>query len=157
MNWSIKEFNDLALTELYRIIQGRMEVFAVEQGCAYQDLDDIDLVSKHVFAEEDGKLAAYCRITPRHTRFPEVSIGRVITTKAYRRKGHGITLMKLAARCVFEEMGEDIITISGQTYLQKFYEDLGYKTVSGLYYEDTLPHYKMQLTKENWRESLKKS
>ena len=39
MNWQIKHFNELELSELYEIIRLRNEVFVIEQKCFYQDAD----------------------------------------------------------------------------------------------------------------------
>ncbi|WP_206224744.1 hypothetical protein [Neisseria yangbaofengii] len=34
----------------------------VEQNCPYPEMDDKDLDALHLFAEQGGQLAAYCRI-----------------------------------------------------------------------------------------------
>ena len=61
MNLVIKRFNELTTTELYEILRARAEVFVVEQNCVYQDLDDMDYNSLHIFLEEEGKVKAYLR------------------------------------------------------------------------------------------------
>ena len=45
----VKKFNDLSLEELYSLLQLRSEVFVVEQECVYQDIDEKDYKSLHVF------------------------------------------------------------------------------------------------------------
>ena len=48
MHLVVKKFDELTTTELYEILKARA-VFVVEQNCVYQDLDDIDYDSLHVF------------------------------------------------------------------------------------------------------------
>jgi len=52
MEWVLKKFDQLSLDELYDIIKLRVEVFVVEQDCVYQDLDDKDQVSYHLFLKD---------------------------------------------------------------------------------------------------------
>ena len=77
MNIEAKFFSELTTRELYEILKARAEIFVVEQNCVYQDLDDKDYESLHVFYEEDGKVAAYLRAFYRDDGI--VQIGRVLT------------------------------------------------------------------------------
>ena len=54
MKTKAKLFNELTTKELYEILKARAEIFVVEQNCMYQDMDDTDYESLHVFYEEDG-------------------------------------------------------------------------------------------------------
>lgn len=146
MIWNIKPFAELTVDELYRILQARCAVFIVEQSCPYLDADGLDTDSIHLFAEEDNELAAYCRITPKGTRFPEMSIGRVITPARYRGTGLGRELMARSIRYVTKELGEPAIRISGQSYLRRFYESFGFTVCSEEYLEDGIPHLELLYT-----------
>ncbi len=53
MKLVIKEFNELTTKELYELLKARAEIFVVEQNCVYQDLDDIDYNSLHIFYEKE--------------------------------------------------------------------------------------------------------
>ena len=53
-----KFFNELKTTELYEILKVRSEIFVVEQNCIYQDLDDKDYKSLHVFRKDGEKVIA---------------------------------------------------------------------------------------------------
>ena len=72
-------FKELNTTELYELLKARSEIFVVEQNCVYQDLDDRDYESLHVFYEEDGKVIAYLRAFRKEEE--TVQIGRVLTVK----------------------------------------------------------------------------
>lgn len=146
ITWSFNSFDQLTVRELYAILRLRNEVFVVEQNCVYQDADNIDKISYHLTGWDEGTLAAYCRLIPPGITFSEASIGRVVTSTNYRKKGAGKELMKLGIGFTLERFHCNKITISAQLYLQKFYESLGFVKISSTYLEDNIPHIKMQLT-----------
>ena len=74
MEWVLKKFNQLSLDELYGIIQLRLEVFVVEQDCAYQDLDDKDQVSYHLFLKDNDEILAVLRIIPENVSYDEMAM-----------------------------------------------------------------------------------
>ena len=145
LNWIYKSFHLLTVDELYAIIQLRMEVFSVEQNCVYQDADDKDQASYHLAGWDGKKLAAYCRILPAGLSYESPSIGRVVSSPAYRKSGCGRQLMQLAIAKTSEQFNLPLITISAQFYLEKFYGAIGFKQISDVYMEDGIPHIKMQL------------
>jgi len=75
-----KSFQELTVDELYELLRVRSEVFVVEQDCVYQDLDNDDQESIHLWLTMDEKVVALARVCPAGTHMKEVSIGRVITT-----------------------------------------------------------------------------
>ena len=62
MTFEAKYFEELTTTELYEILKTRSEIFVVEQNCVYQDLDDKDYESLHVFSREGKRINAYLRV-----------------------------------------------------------------------------------------------
>ena len=145
LNWIYKSFHLLTVEELYAIMQLRNEVFSVEQNCVYQDADDKDQASFHLAGWDGNKLAAYCRILPAGLSYESPSIGRVVSSPAYRKCGCGQQLMQLAITKTLEQFNHPTITISAQFYLEKFYSHLGFQQISDIYDEDGIPHIKMQL------------
>lgn len=145
MNWHVKRFDELTISELYKLIKARVDVFVVEQECPYEELDNLDQVAIHYYAEENGKIAALVRILPKHTTYEEATIGRVLVTKEFRRQGIAWEIMQRAIAFVQEEWQEDKISLQAQTYLQSFYESLGFRQVSPVYEEDQIPHIDMRL------------
>ena len=87
MKCKLKEFTELTTEELYEILKLRAEVFVVEQNCPYQDLDDKDQSSYHLFLEDNGQIIAVLRILPENIAYKEMAIGRLIVKKSYRGKG----------------------------------------------------------------------
>ena len=145
LNWTYKSFDELTAAELYSILQLRTEVFSVEQNCVYQDMDGKDQAAFHLCGWAGADLAAYCRILPSGISYSHPSIGRVVTSPAYRKGGYGRELMQYAITKTIIQFGDPVIIISAQLYLQNFYQSLGFVKTSEPYLEDGIPHIKMQL------------
>lgn len=143
ITWSIKAFDELEIKELYALLQLRAKVFAIEQNCVYQDLDDKDQDAVHVIGYEGNKMVAYSRLLPQGVSYEEVSIGRVVTDTAYRRYGIGKDLMKVSIDACYNYFGEVPIRISAQLYLKAFYEGFSFVAVTEPYIEDHILHIEM--------------
>jgi ElaA protein len=147
LNWIFKKFDELSAAELYAIMQLRNEVFVVEQNCVYQDADDKDQLSMHCCGWDEKKLVAYTRIIPQGISYTEASIGRVVTSPAYRKTGAGRQLMQESISRCFSEFNCAAIKIGAQVYLTGFYQSLGFVPCSSQYLEDGIPHIEMILNK----------
>ena len=77
----VKKFSELSIEELYQILRLRSEVFVVEQDCVYQDLDNKDQISVHIFIKEKNEIVAYTRIFKSGDYYKNPSIGRVVVSK----------------------------------------------------------------------------
>ncbi len=145
MKWYCKRFDELTNRELYSILKARVDVFVVEQECPYEELDDLDQLAIHYFSEVNDEIAALVRILPKNTTYQDVAIGRVLVTKTFRNQGLAREIMNRAIAFVQEEWRENNIMIQAQTYLQSFYEGLGFNQISPVYEEDQIPHIDMRL------------
>jgi ElaA protein len=143
MKWFVKSFDELSTLELYTILKARVDVFVVEQHCHYPDLDDLDKVALHIWAENNHQLMAYCRIFPPDIKYPEASIGRVLTTQEFRKKGLGKILVTKAIASIKEHFDSTEIKISAQDYLIEFYQSFGFVSTGKKYLEDDIPHTEM--------------
>lgn len=136
-----KHFEELTVTELYEILKLRSAVFVVEQSCIYQDIDDTDKTSLHIFIKEENTLKAYLRIFSRTDK--QAQIGRVVS--AERGKSYGLTVMKEGISAAKELLKKESVYIEAQVYAIPFYERLGFKITSDEFLEDGIPHIKMEL------------
>ena len=140
LTWRFARFDDLSAREWHDIVVARESVFILEQTCAFLDADGADPECAHLIGRVGGEIATYARIVPPGLKFPEPSIGRVLTTKNFRRGGYGQALMKEAvARCDALYPGQGI-RIGAQRYLEVFYTGFGFATVSEPYDEDGIMH-----------------
>jgi ElaA protein len=146
LRWRWSRFDELSPVQLYALFAARIAVFVVEQDCPYQDLDGLDLEAEHLIAWSGAEVAAYLRLLGPGVRFAEPSIGRVITTQAFRSSGLGRELMaRGVARCDEQFPGQPL-RISAQAHLERFYGEFGFVKASDVYLEDGIPHIEMLRT-----------
>lgn len=142
MKINIKKFDELTTKELYEILKVRAEIFVVEQKCIYQDLDDIDYKSTHIFLEEENEIIAYLRYFPKEDEKDTIQIGRVLTKR--HKNGHGKKLLELTLKHL-KEVNIKKVFIESQVHAIKFYEKFDFKITSDEYLEDGIPHVDMIL------------
>lgn len=140
---TVKDYNALSKDELYQLLALRCQVFVVEQDCPYQDLDGKDEKAIHVLGYREGQLAAYTRIFYPGDYFEEAAIGRVVTDPAFRRKGLGKEIMEASIGWISSNLPGHHIRLSAQVYLQRFYNELGFREEGDTYLEDNIPHISM--------------
>ena len=138
-----KKFNQLTIKELYAILQLRSEVFVVEQNCVYQDLDGKDEKALHVLGIKEGVIVAYTRCFAPGEYFKEASIGRVVVKKTARKYKYGNDIMNASIDAIKKHYKTNLIKISAQCYLNRFYTNLGFKAIGEEYLEDGIPHIAM--------------
>jgi ElaA protein len=139
LRWHDRAFADLTAAELHAILALRARVFVVEQACAYQDPDALDLASRHVWAEAGGRLLAYLRVIPAGARYAERGLGRVVTAPEARGTGLGRELV----RRVLASSGDVPLRIGAQAHLERFWAEFGFVRASDVYDEDGIPHLEM--------------
>ena len=144
MEWLFKEYDDLKLNELYDLLKLRATVFVVEQSCVYLDLDGKDSKASHLMGYKNNKLIAYSRIfAPGVIDKNYARIGRIVTYKKYRGKGIGYNLVQKSIGFCKKRFGKNVIKISAQVYLKKFYNQCGFVEKGRTYMEDGIPHFAM--------------
>jgi ElaA protein len=147
MSWNVKRFDELTTTELYAILKERTQVFVVEQECPYLEVDGKDLLTYHLYKEENGEIAAYARLLPPGVSYTEASIGRVFVRKEYRGRGLAGELLIRSLDFLHGELGETKIKIQAQEYLREFYGSFGFTAITDTYLDDGIPHIDMVLEK----------
>ncbi len=138
-----KTFQELTTKELYQLLQLRSEVFVVEQDCVYQDIDGKDEKALHILGFKNDTVVAYTRIFKPGFYFKEASIGRVVVAKNQRQFKYGYAIMEASIEAIKYTYNETTIKISAQTYLKRFYNNLGFQEVGEGYLEDGIPHIGM--------------
>ena len=144
--WDIHAFQQLSASQLFDFLQLRLDVFVVEQHCAYPELDEYDRhpETRHLSGRnESGHVIAYARLLPPGLRYPEVNIGRFVVRADSRKQGVGHQLLKTALQEISRCWSQTSIKISAQEYLQAFYSQYGFIRVSEVYLEDGIPHVEM--------------
>ena len=141
MKLVVKYFDDLTTKELYELLKARILIFVLEQNRVYQDLDDKDYHSLHVFFEDNGEVVACLRAYLKEDNV--VQIGRVLTL--YHGNGLGGKLLKEGIAQIQNKMNPKKIYIEAQCYATGFYEREGFKICSEEFLKDGIPHVAMDL------------
>src|SRR5690606_39183297 len=83
----------------------------------------------------------------------EMSIGRVVSSPAFRGKGVGKILMELSIQHCKDLFGAGNIRIGAQTYALGFYTSLGFVSEGDTYDEDGIEP--IDMLRKNWGEAAK--
>lgn len=145
--WQWRTFAELSNRELYEVLAQRQHVFILEQHCLWNDFDGLDFDAHHLLGWRtiDGKrqLAAYLRCVAPGAKYTEMSLGRVLTTKAARGSGIGRELVALGIEHAERLHPGHRIRIGAQQYLEAFYASFGFVPISAPYVEDGILHVDM--------------
>lgn len=133
-------YREISKNQLFAILNLRISVFVVEQNCPYQETDQLDLISNHVFGKVDNKIMAVGRF---YKKNDTIYIGRIAIEKIYRNKGFARKLIIYIIKQVKNEFPNYKIKLSAQEYLTNFYHSLGFKSQGEIYFEDGIPHIDM--------------
>ena len=140
MDLVVRKFEELNPVELYEILKARAAIFVVEQNCAYQDMDDLDYRSLHLFYQDGRTVTAYLRDF--YKEKDVVKIGRVLTL--HHGTGLGGRLLHEGIMQIRKEMPCRKIYIEAQCHAIDFYEREGFRVISGEFLEVGIPHVKME-------------
>ncbi len=146
IEWKTEKFHQLSLDQLFDFLQLRVDVFVVEQQCAYRELDDLDrhVETRHLSGRNNGgQLITYARILPPGLRYPEVNLGRFVVKAGSRKQGIDHQLLQTALQEISHCWPKTPMRISAQDYLQAFYAQYGFIRVSDVFLEDGIPHVEM--------------
>ena len=145
LKWNCNRFNQLNTDELYELIKFRIDIFVVEQSCAYPELDvkDRAIDTHHLVAYQNSEIIAYARLLPPGASYPDSSIGRFAVNATQRRQGIGSLLMQKCLQQMSILWANHDIRVSAQAHLKEFYERFEFIQTSDIYLEDGIPHIEM--------------
>ena len=138
LDW--RRWSDFTAPLLYELLQFRQAIFVVEQASPYADLDGRDARAEHLLLRRGEALIGCLRLIEPD---PLVRIGRVAVAAGER--GHGLArlMMEAALQRAAEVYPHRDVGLSAQTYLEPFYQGLGFATVSAPYDDHGVPHIDM--------------
>lgn len=138
--WKWYEFNELTPRQLYHILQLRELVFTIQQHCSEADMDNVDLTAHHFTAYENETLIAYLRA---YQQDNQIKMGRIVVHPDHQKKGLGRDMMLQVIPHLQQRYPDKPLVMSAQYYLEKFYQSLGFKTISDIYLEAGIQHVEM--------------
>ncbi|HEV2186941.1 MAG TPA: GNAT family N-acetyltransferase [Stellaceae bacterium] len=138
LDW--RRWADFTAPQLYELLQFRQAIFVVEQASPYADLDGRDARAEHLLLRRGEALIGCLRLIEPD---PLVRIGRVAVAPGER--GHGLArvMMEAAMERAAQVYPHRDVGVSAQTYLEPFYQSLGFAAVSAPYDDGGVPHIDM--------------
>ena len=132
------QFDAISARVWHDIARLRTDVFVVEQECAYPEFDgrDVEPTTRHVWFEADGCCIAYLRVLDDGD---ERRIGRVVTVRAHRGRGHAARLLE---HVLASTQGPWVL--AAQTYLRDWYGTFGFDAQGDSFVEYGIPHVVMR-------------
>jgi ElaA protein len=134
------ELDDVPARTLHDLLRLRVDVFVVEQECAYPEIDGRDGEPGAVLLwaqDPRGGVAATLRLL----REPDGRrIGRVATAAQFRGAGLAARLMRRA----LELAGEGPVVLDAQAHLASWYGRFGFEATGEPFTEDGIPHVPMR-------------
>ncbi|QWC83979.1 GNAT family N-acetyltransferase [Nocardioidaceae bacterium] len=132
---------DLDAPTWHDLARLRVDVFVVEQQCAYAELDgrDAEPTARHLWTADERGPSAYLRLLtePDGTR----RIGRVCTAGRARGRGLSAALVRRA----LDVCGDGTtVVLDAQSHLRAWYERLGFAVDGAEFVEDGIPHVPMR-------------
>ena len=133
-------WRDLDPATAYAVLKLRVDVFVVEQECAYPELDgrDVEPGTVHVWVPgEDGEVASCIRVLENGE---DRAIGRVATSASARGRGLSAELIRRG----LELCAGRTVDIGAQAHLEGWYARFGFERSGPDYVEDGIPHLPMR-------------
>jgi ElaA protein len=133
---------DLDAATLYALLRLRVDVFVVEQECAYAELDgrDAEAATTHLWLADGAGPTAYLRVL--RDASGECRIGRVCTRGDARGRGLAAALMAEALALTAAAP----VVLDAQSHLQDWYARFGFEVDGPGFVEDGIPHVPMRRT-----------
>jgi ElaA protein len=149
IDWEFSLFSEFTNDQLYQLLQLRQKIFIVEQDCAYLDADGQDQQAIHLLAFDKKNIVAALRLIAADNAVfksaEKIVIGRLVVNNSYRGSGLGRIAITKAIDYIQQYSGANIICLSGQSYLNRFYRDLGFTAKGDVYLEDGIEHQLFEL------------
>lgn len=129
---------ELNARTLYHLLRLRVDVFVVEQDCAYPELDGRDLEpdAEQWWVEAEGRPVATLRTL---VDLDARRIGRLATHADHRGSGYAAALVRAAV----EAFGGSRIALDAQSHLAAWYEQFGFVVDGPEFVEDGIGHVPM--------------
>ncbi len=135
-----RSFAEMSALEVHDVLKLRVDVFVVEQACAYPEIDgrDVEPRTRHLWFAHQAGIGAYLRVLDGGD---VRRIGRVVTSAPAR--GNALA-RRLVDHAVAATAGP--WALHAQSHLEGWYEGSGFEVDGPEFVEDGIPHVPMRRT-----------
>mgnify|MGYP005996224251 CR=1 FL=1 len=142
MSVYFKTLDQISSVDIVQILKLRQDIFCIEQNCLYPDIDEIDSCAIHSYLKHNGEIVAYNRIY--RDEALQAHIGRICVKIDQRKNGLAGLIIRESLVLCRKEFPNSRIFISAQLHLESYYQKLGFVSIGKSYFEDAIPHIKME-------------
>lgn len=144
--WAVRTIDELSARELHALMKLRVDVFVVEQACAYPEVDELDALpdTLHLLVLSGSDVIATARAMAPEPADRTARIGRVAVHPSFRGQGLARQMMIRLMQEIKTRFGAVDIVLGAQTVVVRLYEGLGFEVTSAAYLEDGIEHVDMR-------------
>ena len=151
LRWTLSRPDELDACAMHDLLKLRVDVFVVEQTCAYPEIDGRDTLAgtRHLVGRDArGEIVACGRdlVDERDAGSP-ARIGRIAVAVPWRGRGVARTLMRRLLADLDARSPERDVVLGAQLTAERLYASFGFVRDSEEYLEDGIPHVDMRLTR----------
>ena len=155
LRWTLSRFDALDARTVHDCLRLRVDVFVVEQACAYPEIDGRDVLpgTRHLIGRDaDGTTAVYGRsLVDEDDPDAPARIGRIVVAAPWRGRGVARTLMRRLLDDLDARHPHRDVVLGAQLPAQALYASFGFARDSDEYVEDGIPHVDMRLARGRTR------
>lgn len=144
IEWQLQSFDCMDRQVIHAMLKLRIDVFVVEQQCAYAELDGLDALpqTRHLTAHIGGRLVGCARLLAPEAERP-VRFGRVAVAADWRRRGIAQAMIDRLLEYSSETWPTTDVFLSAQVDASALYQGSGFQEVSTPYLDDGIAHVDM--------------
>ncbi|WP_342807448.1 GNAT family N-acetyltransferase [Alteromonas sp. M12] len=147
MNYCFYAFEQLSPNQLYQILRLRQNVFVLEQKSFYDDIDNLDQLSKHLCVySQTQQLLAYSRLRIVGEASVIGKIERVVVDSHARGQRLAAQMMDEIIVYFQQDTKVEGLLLSAQVDVIAFYKKWGFEIKSELYDDGGIDHVDMFLS-----------
>ncbi|GAA6185137.1 GNAT family N-acetyltransferase [Aliiglaciecola sp. NS0011-25] len=147
MNYCFYAFEQLSPNQLYQILRLRQNVFVLEQKSFYDDIDNLDQLSKHLCVySQTQQLLAYSRLRIAGEASVIGKIERVVVDSHARGQRLAAQMMDEIIEYFQQDTKVEGLLLSAQVDVIAFYKKWGFEIKSELYDDGGIDHVDMFLS-----------
>ena len=151
IDWTLSRFDELDARSVHDWLRLRVDVFVVEQACAYPEIDGLDVLpgTRHLVGRDaDDVVVAYARsLVDEGEAGAPVRIGRVVVAPSWRGRGVARALMRRGLADLDARHPHRDVVLGAQLPAEALYASFGFVRDSDEYLEDGIPHVDMRLAR----------
>ena len=153
IDWTLAPLDRFDARAVHDLLRLRVDVFVVEQACAYPEIDGRDALpgTRHLVGRARGETVACGRSLVGEddalAGAGPARVGRIAVARAWRGRGLARELMRRLLDDLEARAPDRDVALGAQLPAEPLYASFGFRRCSDEYLEDGIPHVDMRLAR----------